>query len=316
MWESVELRELRVFMALCEELHFGRTAERLRLSPSRVSQLVRRLELHVGAKLFDRNSRHVALTPLGEQLRDSVASGYRELQHGFENSLASANGIAGKLRVGMYSPTNAGPHMLDIVKTFAERHPDCEVIFAETSVARSQLDWLQSGDVDLLAMRLPFHADGTVVGPILSREPRVLAVAHDHPLATRESITYEEVADYPVSDVVSLPREPMNALIPARTPSGRPLRRIPQSSIAEAIMRIASGACVHPTVPSFQEYFRNLGTVIIPIRDMPPSETALVWLAARETPKLVAFVRAATDVLRGTRVGERTPASHESTSAR
>jgi DNA-binding transcriptional LysR family regulator len=69
MWETLELRELRVFLTLAEELHFARTAERLSLTPSRVSQMIRTLEARVGAKLFARTSRRVKLTTLGEELQ-------------------------------------------------------------------------------------------------------------------------------------------------------------------------------------------------------------------------------------------------------
>jgi DNA-binding transcriptional LysR family regulator len=72
MWSAVELRELRAFIALAEELHYGRTAERLDLTPGRVSQIVRTLEVKVGGRLFDRTSRRVRLTPLGEQLRANL----------------------------------------------------------------------------------------------------------------------------------------------------------------------------------------------------------------------------------------------------
>ena len=68
MWSEVELSEIRVFLGLAEELHFGRTAERLHITPSYASQLIRRLETRLGGRLFDRTSRRVRLTPLGERL--------------------------------------------------------------------------------------------------------------------------------------------------------------------------------------------------------------------------------------------------------
>ena len=67
MFESLELRDIRVFLAVAEELHFGRAAERVGLTSSRVSQTVRLLETRVGGRLFERTSRRVKLTPLGEQ---------------------------------------------------------------------------------------------------------------------------------------------------------------------------------------------------------------------------------------------------------
>ncbi|MGH2805599.1 MAG: LysR family transcriptional regulator, partial [Thermoleophilaceae bacterium] len=76
MWESVELRDIRAFLVLADELHFGRTAERLGLTQSRVSQTIRTLEARLGGPLFERTSRRVRLTALGERLRDAAEPAY------------------------------------------------------------------------------------------------------------------------------------------------------------------------------------------------------------------------------------------------
>jgi DNA-binding transcriptional LysR family regulator len=298
MWETVELNELRVFLTLCDELHFGRTAERLHLSQSRVSQLLQALETRVGAKLFERTSRRVALTPVGEQLRDRIVAPYRQLEAAFSATRAAANGISGTLRIGLYTSITAGPHMPEIVSAFRERHPACEVMFFDTGLVRSPLDWLRDADVDMLTFRLPLSEPGIKIGPVLARESRVVAVALGHPLAGRDSVSYEDLADYPVSDVMAMPRETMDAFVPPRTPSGRLLRRIEQTSISEATMRVATGVCVHPTVASFLEHLRHPGVTVVPIRDLPPSESALIWLEDHESPKVTAFARTAADVLR------------------
>ena len=124
----------------------------------------------------------------------------------------------------MYSPANGGPHLLEILGTFHDRYPACGVQLVETDLSRDQLDWLRRGDADCLAMRLPLNAPDLVLGPVLSREKRVLLVAKDHPLATRRSIRYDDVADYGVSAALpTLPTEMMDALIPPVTPSGKRL---------------------------------------------------------------------------------------------
>jgi DNA-binding transcriptional LysR family regulator len=298
MWIGLELRELRAFLTLAEELHYGRTAERLGVTPSRVSQTIRLLEARVGGKLFDRTSRRVRLTPLGERLRVDAAPAYEQLHRAYAKAHEIATGVAGTLRLGTYTPVTAGPYLLDIVKTFQTRHPECRVQLIETGLARDQLDWLRHDDADLLAMRLPFdHAD-IVIGPILSREDRVVLVAEDDPLAEREAISYEDLADYTLPDGDTLPRELMDALIPPCTPSGRRLKRVFAHTLTEVLMRVAAGEIVHPTVGSFLDHFPNPGVTAIPIRDLPPSETALVWLKGNRSVKIEAFARAAADVLR------------------
>ncbi|MBE1592110.1 LysR family transcriptional regulator [Nonomuraea angiospora] len=73
----VELRDIEIFLTLAEELHFSRTAERLHITQARVSQAIKKQERSIGAALFERSSRQVRLTPLGEQLHRDLSAGYR-----------------------------------------------------------------------------------------------------------------------------------------------------------------------------------------------------------------------------------------------
>lgn len=297
MWPTVELREIRAFLVLAEELHFGRTAERLEITPSRVSQLIRDLEARAGGKLFERTSRRVRLTPAGEQLRTGLRPVDQQLEQAFTVVGQAMRGVAGTLRIGMYSACNGGPHLLEIAKTFESRHPGCRVMFTHTGFGRDQLDWLRDGELDLLAMRLPLSASDVVIGPVLSVEPRVLAVATDHPLAGRDAVEVEDLADYVVTDVPSLPRDLMNAFVPPYTPSGRRLQRADSRAVAETPVRVALGEIVHPSVPSFLQYYPHPGVTAVPIRDLPSSRTALIWLAGDVSAAMLEFVRAAEDVL-------------------
>jgi DNA-binding transcriptional LysR family regulator len=297
MFSTLDLREIRVFLTLAEELHYGRAAERLTLTPSRVSQIVRVLETRVGGRLFDRTSRHVRLTPVGEQLLHSVAPLYHDLERAFENCRAAAIGVTGTVRIGIYSPSLVGPYMVQIVRTFTTRHPGAEVAFIDMGVERNYLDVLRDREVDMLAIRLPVTESDITVGPVLSHEERVLVISRDDPLAQRKSVSLEDLGDRPVSDVKVFPREMMDAFIPPVTPSGRRLRRIDNRNFEEMVMRVALGQEAHPTVRSLVEAFSHPGIVSVPMTGLPPSQTALAWLTADRSPKLHAFVRAAADSL-------------------
>jgi len=262
-----------------------------------VSQTIRVLETRVGGKLFDRTSRRVRLTPLGERLRDDVAPAYEQLHRAYADAHEIATGVAGTLRLGMYTPVLGGPHLLDIVKIFQTRHPDCRVRLIETGLTREQLEWLHHDEADLLAMRLPFDHPDIAIGPTLSREDRVVLVAEDNPLAETESISYEDLADYTMPDGNTVPREMMDSLIPPHTPSGRRIKRVFAHTPTEVLMPVAAGEIVHPTISSVLDHFPNPGVTAIPIRDLPPSETALVWLKGNRSVKIEAFARAAADVV-------------------
>jgi DNA-binding transcriptional LysR family regulator len=297
MWSTVELREIRTFLVLCEELHFGRAAERLELTPSRISQIVRTLETRLGGRLFDRTSRRVALTPLGEQLQRRAGPIFAQLERALRETHEAATGVVGTLRLGMYTPINGGPHMARIIKTFESRHPSCRVIVTDTGFARDQLDWLRKDELDVLAMRLPIDDADVTVGPILSSEERVVALATDHPLAQRASVGVDDLADYAVADVRTLPRKMMDAFIPPRTSSGKRLRRIKVRTMGESIVRVARGETVHPTVRSLLDHSAHPGVTSVPMSNMPASKTALVWLTANDSVKVEAFARAAADAL-------------------
>ena len=292
---GVELREIRTFLVLAEELHFGRTADRLHITPSRVSQTIRTLEARVGARLFTRSSRSVRLTVAGEQLRAAIAGPYRQLHEAVNATRQAASAVAGTVRIGMYTESLGGPHLLAIVAAFEAAHPAANVALSNLGMGRNYLDVLRAGEVDMLATRLPISDPDITIGPVLTDEPRVLLVAATDPLAQRTSVTLEDFADRAVSDAPAFPREMMDALIPPVTPSGRPYRRHVSQSIEHMLLSIAAGKQVHLTVPSFLDHHAHPAITSIPIPDLPRSQTALVWLAAN--PNLTAVARIAITVL-------------------
>lgn len=296
-WTSIELRDVRVFLTLADELHFSRTGERLGLTPSRVSQTIRTLERRVGGRLFERTSRTVSLTALGTQLRRSMLPAYQQMKQAFNDARAMTTGFTGTVRIGMYSPANGGPHLLEILARFKEEHSNYDVELVDTGFDHSQFDWLRRDRVDMLAMRLPISEPGVVVGPTLSREPRVVAVAEEHPLALRDEVTPDDLVDDAVTIVPSLPADLMSAWFPPVSASGRRFDRVELHSVNEAFMRVAAGEVVHPTVRSVAAFHSTRGIALIPLRGLPPSETALVWLTERTSQATDAFVTCANDVL-------------------
>jgi DNA-binding transcriptional LysR family regulator len=297
MRPEADFRVIQAFLTVAEELHFTRAADRLGVTPARVSQMVRSLEQSIGGRLFDRSSRRVQLTSTGQLLFDEILNPYRELQDVLARARQTATEIRGTLRIGLYSLLSGGPHMTNIVRTFKTHHPNCELEFINIGYERGFREALRPDGVDMLATRMPLSAPELTIGPVLSREERVLVVAKDDPLARHDSISYEDVADRVVSDVPAFPREVMDEFVPPVTPSGRVLKRIANHSAEDTMIRVALGEQVHPTVPSFVEYHHHPGVTSIPIRDLSPSETALVWLKADRRPQIDAFARAASYVI-------------------
>jgi DNA-binding transcriptional LysR family regulator len=316
MWSAVELREIRVFLTLAEELHFGRSAERLELTPSRVSQTLRELELKLGGQLLSRTSRRAALTPIGERFLAKAKPPFEELTGVLERTHAANRGLEGALRLGLLAANSAGPHLTAIVEAFERRHPECEVVMTEVFFT-DPLGPLRRGEIDLLASRLPIEHPDLVVGPVLASEPMVLAVAGNHALAGREQVSIEEVADYPVAPITDEPKELIDAVMPRRTPGGRQIRRLPRrpKTPHEVTALIARGRIVHPTVPSFAEYFGQPGIKYVPISDMPPLKSGLLWRRRTSDPRLREFIRLTRELLAASRASVPRRASRRRKSA-
>lgn len=304
MWSTVELREIKVFLTLADELHFARAAERLHVTPSRVSQTLRELEAKLGGELLSRTSRSAALTKLGEQFLAEVQAPYEELTRTVKNTASANRALEGALRLGLLAASSGGPHLTAIIEAFERAHPACDVRVSEVFFT-DPLGPLRRTEIDVMATRLPIEQPDLVVGPVLAREPRVLAVAADHPLAARERISIEDVADYPVAPITDSPKELIDAAFPRTTPAGRRIRRLPRrpKTPHEVTMLVARGKIVHPTFPSFAEYFGHPSIKYIPIADMPTSKTGLVWRRRDSNPRLRAFIRVARDVLAARRKG-------------
>jgi DNA-binding transcriptional LysR family regulator len=302
MWETIELRELRIFLTLAEELHFARTAERLNLSQSRVSQAIRTLETKTGGALFQRTSRRVALTPLGQRMHAEVGPAYGRLREAFEDTRDRATGITGTVRLGIYrNALNAGPYLTEIVRTFThEQHPASTVEFVDVGSMADSLGSLRSGHVDMITARLPLSEPDITVGPILARQRRVLLVARHDELSSRDAINYDEIGDRPVGTLrTSMPTELRDAFIPPTSAAGRVLARAPGTlgTPTEINMQVALGSLVHVTVEGWTERHHHPDVVAVPIRDLPPSETALAWLTNLTSPRTSAFISTAREVL-------------------
>jgi DNA-binding transcriptional LysR family regulator len=303
MWEAIDLRELRVFLTLADELHFGRTAERLRLTPSRVSQSLRALEDKLGAQLVHRTSRRVQLTSLGERFLAEVGPVHRQLAEVLERTHAAAHSLEGTLRLGLFSGPAGGPHLVEIVDEFRALHPESEVEMVQLSWD-DPLGPLHKGEVHLMTSWLPLEQPELVVGPVLTREPRVLAVARDHPFAERAKISAEELADQKLPRFDGWPRELREAFFPTKTPSGQSIGsvRMPggERILLELPHHVARGEIVLPTVPSAAPFMGvgHYDIVFVPITGMAPARSALVWRRQARDPKLREFIRVAREVLR------------------
>ncbi|MFD9062850.1 LysR family transcriptional regulator [Kitasatospora purpeofusca] len=289
----MERRDIEIFLTLAEELHFGRTAERLGVSGARVSQTVKQLERRFGVVLFRRTSRHVALTPVGSALRDDVRAGHRLIQEGIAKAVAAGRGFTGVLRVGFSSPL-VGEAVMAAAAVFRTHHPECEVRIREVHLSDA-FGALRAGELDLQITEFPVDEPDLAVGPELLRDERMLAVSAGHPFAGKDHVTVEDLARDTVLVPADAPAYLLDALVPPRTPSGRPVQRTHTlTSRQELLTLVGAGAGMAIVGGQAVRHHSRPDIVYIPIADLPPIAYGPVWSAAAGTTR----VRAFTDLLR------------------
>ncbi|NKY88719.1 LysR substrate-binding domain-containing protein [Nocardia veterana] len=193
--DDVELRHLRYFLAVAEELHFGRAAARLHIAQPALTQQIRRLESLLGTRLFDRTSRSVALTPAGAVLRERAAALLGHAERDLAEIARIGRGSQGTLYLG-FVPSVLPLEPLRGVRAFRERFPLVEVDLVEGFTSHL-MERLATGALDLAIVRDPDPHAGTVVTPLIT-EPFVAVVPDDHDLATREQVTGAELTDHPI----------------------------------------------------------------------------------------------------------------------
>lgn len=192
---NIELRHLRYFIAVAEELHFGHAAARLNISQPPLSQQIQILEQQIGARLLARTNRSVSLTEAGRQfLADS-----RQILSQVDDAAARAarlhHGETGELRIGFTSSAPFIKAVSDTLSTFRRSYPDVHIQTRETNT-REQIVPLNEGALDLGLMRNT-QLPETLLWERVLREPLLAMVPRDHPLASRPQVSLRELAREP-----------------------------------------------------------------------------------------------------------------------
>jgi DNA-binding transcriptional LysR family regulator len=294
----MERDEIECFLLLAEELHFGRTADRMHLSRARVSQLIQRLERRVGAPLFIRTSRRVTLSAIGRQLRTDLEPHHRAMEAALARAAATARGIDTVLHVGFSNPLT-GEIVMKVTESLRGSHPGLAVEICEVPMT-DPYGRLRDGEFDVQVQEVPVREDDLGGGSSLLTEERVLAVSSAHPLASRDTVSLEDLAEVPLLTVEGeLPDYWQEHHAPTRTPSGRPIAAGPAvTQMQEALMLVAGGRGALLTAAHTTTYFARPGVSYVPVTDAEPVRYGLVWRAGNTTGALAAFAEAASTAVR------------------
>jgi DNA-binding transcriptional LysR family regulator len=197
----IELRHLRYFVAVAEELHFGRAAARLGMAQPPLSQQIQRLEAALGAPLFERTRRRVQLTAAGQVLLDESRRVLAGVRGALEAAQRAARGETGSLSVA-FAASVMFLALPKIIRRFREQFPDVHLELREMPTG-PQLAALRARDLDVGFLRHPLP-DEALRTETMMREPLVIALSKRHPLAARGHVT---VADLAGEDFLLFPRE-------------------------------------------------------------------------------------------------------------
>jgi DNA-binding transcriptional LysR family regulator len=283
----VDMAQAEAFLAVAEELHFGRAAQRLQVSQPRVSRLIARLERQIGSPLFERTSRRVALTPLGHQFRGELGAAYAQMQAALDHARRAASEAAGQLRIG-FTATSNREALTRLISAFENRYPECQVRTEEVEIFDPYAA-LRRGEIDVLVNWLPACEPDLTEGPVIDQVHRLLAVARDHPLAARRTVCLDDLASYEVALLPpSFPPALYDMIIPPSTPSGHPIRRTqPVRAIHEILSLVARGKIVHPTAQL--PLMRRSDITLVPLAGLPPIQLGLIWQTAQENARIRAL---------------------------
>lgn len=189
----MELRHLASFLAVAEELHFGRAAKRLRMAQPPLSQQIRQLEEELGVQLFERNTRSVRLTNAGESFRDPARAVLDDLDIAVRAAKAAGRGEYGRVSVG-FAGASTHETLPRLTRAVRAAHPGLELVMRGQTYANVALAGVADGSLDLGFVRLPVNQPG-VSTRVIEVEELICALPTDHPLADRERIPIEELAE-------------------------------------------------------------------------------------------------------------------------
>ncbi len=288
----MELRQLRYFIAVAEELHFTRAAARLHIGQPPLSHAIQMLEQDVGARLFERNKRWVRLTEAGRLFLVDARRMLALAEEARNTAQRAERGEAGELRIGFTYSTPLTPLFAAAINRYRQDHPQVSLLLQELATLR-QLDGLGQRTIDLGFVRTPELPIPTGIRTTLLREdPLVAVLPASHPLAARPIV---HIADLAALPFVMYPPGAGTSIYPQIFRLCREAGFVPrvsqtanESSTIIGLVAAGSGVTILPS--SFTRVQMD-GVAYRPLAD--PGAVTMLYLAQRDeeaSPLLTGFI--------------------------
>jgi DNA-binding transcriptional LysR family regulator len=292
----MELRQLAYFVAVVDEAHFTRAAERLRIAQPAVSQQIRRLESELGERLLHRDRRTVALTSAGEALLPYARAALAQVEDGRQAVAALRGLVTGRLRVGLVMPL-PDRRVVRAIGSFGRRYPGIELTLVEGETD-ALLDGLAAGDLHTAFVGLGPGQDlpEALQSILVAREPAVLAVRPEHPFAARKSVRLSALRDEPMVALTRASRL-RTVLETACGQAGFVPRIVAETSDLDVMVQlVAEGIGVTLLPRSGSEEAGDVATIAV-THPKIDRRIVLVWRPGATSPAARAFITLAREHL-------------------
>lgn len=291
----MELRHLRYFVAVAEELHVGRAAMRLHLAQPPLSRQIQQLEREVGVQLFTRSHRRMQLTAAGQAFLEGARQTLADAARTVDDAQRAHRGEIGRLALGFVGTTTAVA-LPRLLQAFRRLYPHVELVL-ESLTTQEQVKALQNNRIQVGLLRPPLD-DSMIMLRTLLYESLIIVLPAGHPLASLERIPLSTVANepfilYPRSDSIRL----RDTIVGFCQAAGFDPNIAQEAREMETIAGLVAGGIGVALVIGSAENLRHTGVVYKDIEDrLPPWELALAWRRDEGSPVAHAFINVARDV--------------------
>lgn len=273
----IDTKSLQVFVAVAEELHFGRAAERLHLAQPPVSQRIRTLEGQLRVQLFERTTRSVRLTDAGEALLDHSRRILASLEEAETVCRAAGTGAVGRVRIG-FAGASSHDDLPRLTRAVRRTYPGIELELHGQTYAEEASALVASGDLDLAFARLPIHSPGLDYR-VINTEQLLCALPAQHRAARTKTIDLATLSEEPFVTFPAYRGSSLRAVtVSACADAGftpRIVQEAPDSATILAL--VAAGVGVTITLSTVRHVQRT-GVAYRPIRSRPEElQAVLVW---------------------------------------
>ncbi|QSJ19485.1 LysR family transcriptional regulator [Nostoc sp. UHCC 0702] len=292
----MELRHLRYFVTLAEELHFSRAAERLHIAQPPLSQQIRQLEKELGFELFHRTKRNVQLTEAGQVFLSEVQQILRQLQQAIQVGQQTSRGEVGQLVVGFVSSAayNILPNILRNFRCFV---PGVSLELHELTTDQ-QLEWLRSGRLDIGFVRPPVE-ENTFSWEIIFQESLMVALPETHWLANQSDVCLTSLANEPFILFPRILAPGLYDLIISLCQQAGFSPTVTQEAIQmQTIVSLVAADMGVAIVPASLQNLQRTGVVYQNIQESTPKVAiAMIWRRNQTSPTIQGFLKVVRQVI-------------------